>query len=75
LGSYVTVSTKVKREVVEKAKRLGNNISEFLRRKLEEEVKRREIELITRRLNELSDVLDAIDIERVVRHVREDRES
>jgi len=74
LGNYVTVSTKVKRGVVEKAKRLGINISEFLRRKLEEEVERREIELITRRLSELSDVLDAIDIERLVRHVREDRE-
>jgi post-segregation antitoxin (ccd killing protein) len=68
------VSTKVRKEVMEKAKRLGINISEFLRRKLEEEFERREIELITRRLNELSDVLDAIDIERVVRHVREDRE-
>ena len=55
MGSYVTVSTKVKREVVEKAKRLGNNISEFLRRKLEEEVERREIELITRRFEELSE--------------------
>jgi len=75
MGSYVTVSTKVEREVVEKAKRLGINVSEFLRRKLEEEFERREIELITKRLNELSDVLDAIDIERVVRHVREDRES
>ena len=31
--------------------------------------------MITRRLIELSDVLDAIDIERVVRHVREDRVS
>ena len=71
----MTVSTKVKREVVEKAKRLGINISEFLRRKLEEEVERREIELITRRLSELSNVLDAIGIERVMRHVREDRES
>ncbi len=60
---------------MEKAKRLGVNIPEFLRRKLEEEVERREIELITKRLNELSDVLDAIDIGRVVRHVREDRKS
>jgi antitoxin CcdA len=70
MGSYVTVSTKVRREVVERAKRLGVNISEFLRRKLEEEVERREIELITRKLSELSDVLDAIDIGRVVRHRR-----
>jgi predicted fused transcriptional regulator/phosphomethylpyrimidine kinase len=75
MGSYVTVSTKVEREVVEKAKRLGINVSEFLRRKLEEEFERREIELITRRLSELSNVLDAIGIERVMRHVREDRES
>ena len=59
MGSYVTVSTKVRRE--------------FLRRKLKEEVEKREVELITRRLSELSNVLDAIDIERLVRHVREDR--
>jgi len=50
-------------------------LSEFLRRKLEKEVERREVELITRRLRELSDVLDAIDIERVVRRVMEDRVS
>jgi hypothetical protein len=50
-------------------------LSEFLRRKLEEVVERRELELITRRLSELREVLDAIDIERVVRHVREDRGS
>jgi LytS/YehU family sensor histidine kinase len=73
MGSYVTISTKVRREIVERAKRLGINISEFLRRKLKEEVEKREVELITRRLSELSDVLDAIDIERLVRHVREDR--
>jgi len=60
---------------VEKAKRIGINIFEFLRRKLEKEVKRREVELITRRLSELREVLDAIDIERIVRHVREDRGS
>jgi len=63
------VSTKVRKEVMEKAKRLGINVSKFLRRKLEEKVERREVELITRRLSELSNVLDAIDIERVVRHV------
>ena len=50
-------------------------LSESLRRKLEEEVDRREIELITRRLRELREVPDAIDIERVVRRVMEDRVS
>lgn len=38
LCSYIAVSTRVRREVVEKAKRLGNSISEFLRRKLKEKV-------------------------------------
>jgi hypothetical protein len=43
-------------------------LSEFLRRKLKEKVEG-EVELITRRLSELREVPDAIDIERVVRHV------
>jgi antitoxin CcdA len=74
LGGYVTVSTKVRREVAERARELGINISELLRARLEEEVRRRELELISRRLDALKDVLDAIDIGRVVRHIREDRE-
>ncbi|MFZ8792937.1 MAG: type II toxin-antitoxin system CcdA family antitoxin [Acidilobaceae archaeon] len=75
MGSYVTVSTKVRREVVEKARMLGISISEFLRMKLEEEVKRRELELIKQKLDSLGDVLEAVDVERIVRHVREDREA
>jgi LytS/YehU family sensor histidine kinase len=75
LGSYVTVSTKVRREVVEKARMLGINISEFLRMKLEEEVKRRELELIKQKLDSLRDVLEALDVERIAEHVREDREA
>jgi len=31
MGSYVTVSVKVRKEVVEKARRLGVNISEFFK--------------------------------------------
>jgi post-segregation antitoxin (ccd killing protein) len=42
--SYVTVSTKVKKEIVEKAKEYGLNISETLRKALEEEVRKKEIE-------------------------------
>jgi antitoxin CcdA len=75
LGSYVTVSTKVRREVVEKARMLGINISEFLRMKLEEEVKRRELELTKQKLDSLRDVLKALDVERIAGHVREDREA
>jgi post-segregation antitoxin (ccd killing protein) len=72
-GSCITVSTKVRREVVERAKALGINVPRFLREKLEEEVERRELELLKRELNSLRDALEAIDVERIVKHVREDR--
>jgi len=75
VGSYVTVSTKVRREIVEKARMLGISISEFLRMKLEEEVKRRELELTKQKLDSLRDVLEALDVERIAGHVREDREA
>ncbi len=38
LGSYVAVSTKVRKEIVEKAMKLGINVSKFLHRKLKEKV-------------------------------------
>ena len=41
MGRYVTVSAKVRRELLEEAKRLGVNVSEVIRRSLEEEVRRR----------------------------------
>jgi post-segregation antitoxin (ccd killing protein) len=75
MGSYVTVSVKVRREVIERARTLGIDVSGLLRRALEEEVERRELEKLKQRLEGLKDVLEAIDVERVVRHIREDRES
>jgi len=41
---WVTVSTKVRRELLEKAKAYNINVSEVLRKALEEEVKKREEE-------------------------------
>jgi hypothetical protein len=49
-------------------------VSVKVRRAVEEEVKRRELELIRRRLEDVKDFLDLIDIDRVVKSVREDRE-
>jgi hypothetical protein len=54
---------------------LGIKISEFLRMKLEEEVKKRELELVKQKLDSLRDVLEAVDVERIAEHVREDREA
>ena len=74
MSSYVTVSTKVRRELVERAMELGVNVSEVLRRALEEEVRRRELELLERRLEEVSAALDRIDIEETVGIIRRYRE-
>lgn len=41
---YITVSTKVRRSLVERARRYRINLSEVLRRALEAEVRRREVE-------------------------------
>jgi len=75
MGGYVTVSVKVRRDFVEKARALGVNISEVVRKAIEEEVRRRELELIRKRLESVKDLLDQVDIDRVVKSIREGRES
>ena len=75
MGRYITVSTKVRRELREEAERLGIKISEVLRRALEEEVRRRKLEEIKKKLNEVGDALDRINVESIVKNIREDRES
>lgn len=74
MSDYITVSTKVRRRLKEEAERLGVRISEVLRRALEEEVKRRKLEELEKKLGEVGEALDKIDIDRVVKSIREDRE-
>ena len=75
MGEYVTVSARVRKEVLEEAKRLGINVSELIRRALEEELRRRRLALLEERLREKSDVLAKIDVNEIARLVREDRET
>ena len=75
MGGYTTVSTKVRKELKEEAEKLGIKISEVLRRALEEEVRKRRLEELEKKLNKMSDVLEKIDIDRVVSSIREERES
>ncbi len=70
----MTVSTKVRRELLERARRLGINVSEFLRERLEEEVQRREAEELRAEIRALRDVLERVNVNNVVRDVREARE-
>ena len=74
MGDYITVCTKVRRELKEEAERLGVRISEVLRRALEEEVRRRKLEKLEKKLGKVGEALDRIDIDRVVKSIREDRE-
>ena len=46
----MTVSAKVRRELVEEARRLNINVSELIRRALEEEVRRRRLAMLEKRL-------------------------
>jgi len=75
MGRYVTVSTKIRRELLEEAKRLGINVSELLRRTLEEEIRRRRLMSLEENLKEMHNVLSKIDVSEVVELIREDRET
>ncbi|MEB3787841.1 MAG: type II toxin-antitoxin system CcdA family antitoxin [Desulfurococcales archaeon] len=75
MGKYVTVSARVRRDLVEEARRLGVNISEFIRVALEEEVRRRKLSRLEARLRERRDILDKIDVDEIVNLVRRDRET
>ncbi len=74
MGRYITVSTKVRRELKEEAEKLGIKISNVLRRALEEEVKKEKLKRLERKLSELNDVLDKINMDSIISGIREDRE-
>jgi post-segregation antitoxin (ccd killing protein) len=75
MDRYVTVSAKIKRELLDEARRLNINISELIKSTLENEVRRRRLMLIEERLKEKKEILDKINIEDIVRLIREDREA
>lgn len=75
MGKYATVSVKLPQELKEKIEKLGVKPSKLLRKAIEEELRRREVEAIKDDLMKLKPVLDKITIERVVGSIREDRES
>jgi hypothetical protein len=71
---FVTVSAKVRRELWEKLRSYGVNISEVIRRALEEEIKKREEKEAKKLLNEASKLLRKLSEEEIVKSVRESRE-
>ncbi|MEM1574618.1 MAG: type II toxin-antitoxin system CcdA family antitoxin [Nitrososphaerota archaeon] len=75
MSKYITVSTKVRKELKEEAEKLGIKISEVLRRALEEEVKKEKLKRLEKKLSDISNVLDKINMDNIVRGIREDREN
>jgi post-segregation antitoxin (ccd killing protein) len=73
MGEYVTVSVKVKKELLDEARRLNINISELIRSALENEVRRHRLMLLEEKLKTKKSILEKIDVNMVVRLIREDR--
>jgi post-segregation antitoxin (ccd killing protein) len=71
--SWVTVSTKVKKEILEKARKYNINISEVLRQALEQKIARREEEEARKSTEKISKEL-RLSEEEIARLIREDRE-
>ncbi len=71
---YVTVSVKVPKEIKDKMNELGIKTSKVLRRAIEEEVRRREVERIKETIEEAKPLLDNISLDEVVKGIRQDRE-
>jgi len=66
---------KVPQELKEKIEKLGVKPSRILRKAIEDEVRRKEVEQIRGEITRLKPVLSKIPIEEVVKSIREDRES
>jgi len=75
MSESVTVSVKIPKKLRERMNELGVKPSDVLRRAIEEEVSKREIEKIKDSMQKIKPVLDRISLEDVVRGIREDRDS
>jgi antitoxin CcdA len=71
--NWATVSTKVKNEILEKARKYNINISEVLRQALEQEIAKREEEEARKSAEKISKELRLSD-EEVAKLIKEDRE-
>ena len=74
MAKYETVSVKVPAEIKQKLKKYGIKPSKLLRKTLEQEIRKREIEEIKTEIQNLGDALDRIDMADVVATIIEDRE-
>ncbi len=75
LVGSVTISVRIPKELKEKIDRYGVRISEVVRKALEEEVRRRELEEAAKAAEELGELFSRVPDDEIVRSVREYRRS
>ena len=71
----VTVSTKIPKQLKEKIQRLKIKPSKILRKALEDEVKRREVEELKEEIDRLKPTFAKVSMEDIVKSIREDRDN
>lgn len=71
----MTVSTKIPKQLKERMQRLKIKPSKILKKALEDEVKKRELEELKEEINRLKPILNKINTEDTVKSIREDRDS
>jgi Ulp1 family protease len=71
----VTVSTKIPKQLKEKIQKFKIKPSKILRKALEDEVKKREVEELKVEIDKLKPILDKVSVEDIVKSIREDRDS
>lgn len=75
MSQCVTISTKISKQLKEKIQHFKIKPSKILRKALEDEVKRREIEELKQEINKLKPVLEKASMDDIVMSLREDREN
>ena len=75
LTQCVTVSTKIPKQLKEKMQRLKIKPSKILRKALEDEVKKREIEELKEEIKKIQPILEKISTQDITNSIREDRDS
>jgi antitoxin CcdA len=70
-----TVSTKIPKQLKEKMQRLKIKPSKILRKALEDEVKKREIEELKKEIANLQPTIQKISIDTALKSIREDRDN
>jgi antitoxin CcdA len=67
----VTVSTKIPKQLKEKIERFKIKPSKILRKALEDEVKKREIEELKEEIDRLKPILEKVSMDHIVKSIRE----